>query len=273
MKEYKVPVSGQASIVEHLQTYPETYFGISQHPLSIWNRSTNRVQNTMIEVLEILFQAIQDKSNMRSIVPNYELLLHQYSTLINDDTNKIIECFFGNDKVGNKLKKKAKMPNLQAHSSKIINALKHNQREMILVNHFWDGYIIPGFRIIKNDGKAYVLCDTIHYKPGDNVFGFYYELRYLFVGIHSLSDILCNTLPIGTSINIPPENKTESHSKITGLFLNLPSLYLPNEIKKEVPYIKLGLNENSEEHLLMGLRDKPDIIRTLPVKQISQETQ
>lgn len=270
MREYEVFANGQPSIVQHLKTYPEEYFNNLQHPLSIWNRSSQRVQSTMIEVLEMLLKAKQDKDEMKNVLPKYELLLHQYSTLINDDVNKIVGCFFGEDKAGKNIKQKAKMPSLQAHSSKIINALKHEQREMMLVNHFFNSQIIPGFRIVKNDGKATVLCEVIHYKPGDNVFGFYYELRYLFVGIFLLSEMLCKIIPLGPSINALSEEATEGRNKILDLFLNLPPLYLPNESKKEIPYVEVNMEGNSERFSI-GLLDKPDITHKMFLEGMYQE--
>jgi hypothetical protein len=255
------------SVVYRLEEYRETDFGDRQHPVSIWNNSIFKVLNSMEEILKLLLECQRDKKVLENILPKYETLLHYYASLTNDDAKSIVEAFFQNEKELKEHKKLLKLPNLQAHSGKIINAIKHEQRYLIVVNHFIDELIIPGFSVVTNKRHLLSPCMTIHWKDGDMAFSFYYEMRYLIVGIYQLSDILSRIIPTKGVIGEDLSQGLRFKS-ILEMFIEMPKVYLPNEYKKEIPYISL-----EEAAYFVGVEPKNsrNTDTVIATKQLSQE--
>jgi|GEM_PF-4582316 len=125
------------TILYRLEEYRETDFGDRQHPASIWNNSIFKVLNSMEEVLKLLLKCQTDKEVLEDILPKYETLLHHYASLTNDDAKGIVEAFVQDEKEIKECKKLLKLPPLQAHSSKIINTIRHEQRYLNKCQSFY----------------------------------------------------------------------------------------------------------------------------------------
>jgi hypothetical protein len=263
----------EPAIVYRLLEYYQHDFGVMQHPFSIWNQSYGKVLNAIQEILELLISYVHEEAMYIELLPKYEYLLHLHSALINDDTKSIIDCFFTeNSKENIKIKEQIRKRSVESHSSKIINQIKHHRRQIININHHLDELIIPGFTIFQNLGSTASFCTTVHHRAGDTVFSFYYEIRHLFVGIYTISEALCSVIP---SIATNNKNLTKPSivKPVLELFLKLPRLYLPNELKKEIPFIEYSTDSSSSGCFHIGTAtnkkycDLPDLSKYKQVLQ------
>jgi hypothetical protein len=264
----------EPAIVYRLLEYYQHDFGVMQHPLSIWNLSYGKVLNAIYEILELLINSANDETKHTELLQKYEHLLYLHAALINDDTKSIIDCFFTEDQKENKtVKEQVRQPSVEAHSSKIINQIKHHRRHIVTVNHYLDELIIPGFTIVQNFSGTASFCTTVHHRAGDTVFSFYYELRHLFVGIYIISEALCNVVP---SVSKPSTNLTQSPKikQLLELFLKLPRIYLPNELKKEIPFIEHSTDSSNSGYFHIGTGTNKkyyDIPNLTNYKQLTQK--
>jgi|GEM_PF-5211757 len=97
-------------------------------------------------------------------------------------------------------------------------------------------------------------------------FSFYYEMRYLLVGIYQLSSALCQIIPTkGTGEDLTKGLRFKS---TLDMIIDMPKVYLPNEYKKEIPHISL---ENSFYYVALEAKNSRNTDPVIAAKQLSQE--
>jgi hypothetical protein len=262
--------------VDKLQNYYLEYG--YRPPKGIYNVALGKILNHFVQVLDEL-EALMDKQPFRATVKpedrfdskllqEYESLLKSITELFDAQMN-ILQCFYA-PAIGKKKNAFWKeMPidtywqaikdNFFAHTSNIVNAIKHENRQLKFFALFNDYHAILGYFLEGVDEKGRILPDrNIHipvrskYDPStgfDTAFSFNRDLRYLFWGIYFISHHLANAIYriTGTAppVEAPQQGKTDQIiAGVANRIMTLPMRFYSDELKKDIPTIKLMSDES-----------------------------
>ena len=252
--------------VEVIHSYHEIYG--ARHPLAAYNTSLASVAHRIIKVIEVLNDIQKqnefDPSRRKGQDSEREVALveatdHMLDTLMEhmEDCAGIIRSFFPNSKdkdFKSALKKyKASVAPYRNYIANIVNYLKHNQGRLCLISFSWQGGSSLGYFVegpVSNDGLGPV---SVVHPDEASAFSYYRDIPFHLCNIYAVSRRLALTLH-DIDKNLKPKKTThKKHQKSSianalEMASKLPYIYFDDEVKKGVPYIKIGSNSIKIEY-------------------------
>lgn len=248
-----VPKAARAlSNLDGITTYQEVY-GV-RHPLAAYNTSLAHVSRRILKTLDALVAARAAPPSSDTNQRGWEEALleatdHMLDSLMEhlDDCGDIIRSFFPNAEskqyrtVFGEYKRSVEP--YRKHIGNVVNYIKHNQGRLRLINVTWPadrcfGYFVEG----PDDKGALGPAPSIH-KPSNTAFSYNRDIPFHLCNVFSVGARLASALRsidkrIVSSQPGMASPETDLAKALRGASA-LPRIYFVDEIKKDVPLIRL----------------------------------
>jgi hypothetical protein len=213
-----------------------------QHPFAIWNMAYADVMNKFSALSGALENVVKNNKHDPQIYSFHQILLTALCKFWRDDTSEIVKALLPHGRVCKSDVQKfltRRSKEYLTQPAKIINKIKHNQRQIFDYNAYIDEKILPGFFIAMNKGGRWQACNEVHFRKDDFASSYFYELRRLFTGLYShgnaLTEVIISMMP--NIVAEPPHHDCEQY-KLAKSIYQLPLLFFPNEFSQTLPTVE-----------------------------------